>query len=121
MTTDPIDCLFNVDAYKLGHVKMYQAMGNVTRLYSNWTNRKSRMPGVERVVHFGLQAHIQRHLVDAFAPFFAWPGSPMSLGDLYHDRVGQVLGYDAADTIGTEHIEALFSLGYLPLRFCAVP
>jgi nicotinic acid phosphoribosyltransferase len=120
MTTDPIACLFNVDAYKLGHVKMYQAMGDVTRLYSNWTNRKSRMPGVEKVVHFGLQAHIQRHLMDAFEPFFAL-GTSREVWSLYKRRLIKVLGEEAADTIGTDHIEHLWALGYLPLRFCAVP
>lgn len=121
MTTQfaTVAALFETDAYKLGHVQQYAISGNVTRVYSNYTNRKSRMTGVDRVVHFGLQAYLQRHLMDAFAPFFA--ANVDEVCSLYHQRVEQVLGRAAADAIGTDHIAALHAKGYLPLRFCALP
>lgn len=121
MTTDfsPVAALFETDAYKLDHRRQYGLSGNVTRVYSNFTNRKSRIPGIEHVVHFGLQAYIQKHLVEAFEPFFAADEDHVAL--LYLERLGQVLGTDAAAAIGSRHIRDLHRLGYLPLRFSAVP
>ncbi|ANA86435.1 nicotinamide phosphoribosyl transferase [Gordonia phage OneUp] len=112
----PVAPLFQTDAYKLGHRDQYLLAGNTTRVYSNFTNRKSRLPGVDRVVHFGLQAFIQKHLVEAFEPFFA--ADEDLVCDLYEERVTQILG---PNTIGSDHIRALHRKGYLPLRFCAVP
>lgn len=115
----PVAPLFHTDAYKLDHKRQYDLAGKVTRVYSNYTNRKSRVPGVDKVVHFGLQAYIQRYLMDEFEPFFsAGEGQACRL---YEARVAQVLGPDAAKAIGSDHIRALHSKGYLPLRFCAVP
>ncbi|SHX44414.1 putative nicotinate phosphoribosyltransferase [Mycobacteroides abscessus subsp. massiliense] len=115
----PVAPLFHTDAYKLDHKRQYDLAGKVTRVYSNYTNRKSRIPGVDKVVHFGLQAYIQRYLMDEFEPFFS--SGKGHACRLYETRVAQVLGPDAAKAIGSEHIRALHSKGYLPLRFCAVP
>ncbi|MDO3050724.1 nicotinate phosphoribosyltransferase [Mycobacteroides abscessus] len=115
----PVAPLFHTDAYKLDHRRQYALSGNVTRVYSNYTNRKSRIPGVDKVVHFGLQAYIQRYLMDEFAPFFAAPSHKVTAA--YKARLAQVLGREAADAIGVGHIASLHDLGYLPLRFCAVP
>ncbi|SKT46275.1 nicotinate phosphoribosyltransferase [Mycobacteroides abscessus] len=114
-----VAALFHTDAYKLDHKRQYDLAGKVTRVYSNYTNRKGRIPGVNKVVHFGLQAYIQRYLVDAFQPFF--DGGKNQACRLYEGRVAQVLGPDAAEAIGSDHIRSLHQLGYLPLRFCAVP
>ncbi|QBP33309.1 nicotinate ribosyltransferase [Gordonia phage BrutonGaster] len=112
----PVAPLFQTDAYKLGHRDQYLLAGNTTRVYSNFTNRKSRLPGVDKVVHFGLQAFIQKHLVEDFEPFFA--ADEDLVCDLYEERVTQILG---PNTIGSDHIRSLHRRGYLPLRFCAVP
>ncbi|MBB3752487.1 nicotinamide phosphoribosyltransferase [Mycolicibacterium sp. BK634] len=115
----PVAALFKTDAYKLGHIQQYALSGKVTRVYSNYTNRKSRIPGVDHVVHFGLQAYIQQQLMEAFEPFFA--ADEDLVCELYEERLGQILGPDAAASIGSDHIRALHRLGYLPLRFCALP
>lgn len=112
----PIAPLMHTDAYKLGHFAAYNLAGNVTRVYSNWTNRKSRIPGVNGVVHFGLQAAIQKYLMEAWAPFFA--ADEDLVCDLYEERVVGLLGLEA---FPTEHIRALHRRGYLPLEFRAVP
>lgn len=115
----PVACLFRTDGYKLAHKDQYALAGNVTAVYSNYTNRKSRRKDVDHVVHFGLQAYIQHYLMDDFAPFFA--AGEDEVCALYHERVTKVLGRKEADRIGTDHIRALHRVGYLPLRFCAVP
>lgn len=115
----PIAALMQTDAYKLDHRRQYGLSGTVTRVYSNYTNRKSRLAGVEHVVHFGLQAYIQKHLMEAFEPFF--DADVDQVCNLYYERVAQVLGPDAAESIGVQHISALHELGYLPLEFRALP
>lgn len=113
----PILCLMACDVYKLDHRRQYPP--GTTRVYSNFTNRKSRLPGVDSVVHFGLQSYILKHLMEAWEPFFG--GDGMTACHLYGQRIGQVLGPKARSQIGTGHIWKLHRLGYLPLRFCAVP
>jgi len=112
----PVACLFQTDAYKLGHIQQYLLSGNVSRVYSNFTNRKSRIEGVNHVVHFGLQAFLQRYAIDAFEPFFA--ADEDLVASLYEERVTSILG---PNTIGSDHIRALHRKGFLPLEFRAVP
>jgi len=112
----PIAPLMHTDAYKLGHFAAYGLAGDVTRVYSNWTNRKSRIPAITGVVHFGLQAAIQKYLLEAWAPFFEADEDKVCA--LYEERVVGLLGTAA---FPTEHIRALHRLGYLPLEFRAVP
>lgn len=106
--------LFETDAYKLDHRRQYPE--GTTRVYSNFTNRGSRIDGVDHVVHFGLQAFLQRYCTDAFESFFA--ADEDAVVAEYEARVNSILGPNA---VGTDHIRALHRLGYLPLRFCAVP
>lgn len=111
----PVAALFRTDAYKLDHRRQYELSGKVTRVYSNFTNRKSRIPGVDHVVHFGLQGYIQAHLVEAFEPFFE--ADEDLVCSLYEERTTQILG---PNDIGSDHIRALHRKGFLPLRFSAV-
>lgn len=113
-TASPIAPLLLTDGYKVGHIKQYPE--NTTRVYSNWTNRGSRLDGVDEVVHFGLQAFCQEFLVEAFEPFFA--ADEDEVCRQYQDVMDSYLGPGAVDT---DHIRALHRKGYLPLRFCAVP
>lgn len=88
----PVEALFNVDAYKLSHFQLYA-----------------------HVVHFGLQAYLQE-LVESYAPFFA--ADEDEVAALYEERVTSIVG---PNQIGSDHIRALHRLGYLPLKFAAVP
>jgi nicotinic acid phosphoribosyltransferase len=114
----PVAALFRTDAYNLDNVRQHNLGGKTTRLYCNYTNRRSRIPGIDHVVHFGLQAYLQQ-LTDAYEPFFNHP-STGEVMRLYKKRVGQVLGTAAAEDIGADHIGNLHGLGYLPLRFCGL-
>lgn len=116
-TTDrfaPIRALMMTDVYKLGHIEQYRLAGTPEVVYSNWTNRGSRIEGVNHVVHFGLQAFLAK-LDDWFAPFFAADEDLVCA--LYEERLTQILG---PNTIGSEHIRALHRRGYLPLTFSGV-
>lgn len=111
----PVAPLFQTDAYKLGHIRQYELAGKTTKVYSNFTNRKSRIEGINHVVHFGLQAFLQRYAIDAFKPFFE--ADEDLVADLYERRVTGLLG---PNNIGSDHIRALHKKGYLPLEFKAV-
>ncbi|NYF13599.1 nicotinamide phosphoribosyltransferase [Pseudoclavibacter sp. JAI123] len=107
--------LFQTDAYKLGHLQQYGLAGNVTGVYSNYTNRGSRIADIGAVVHFGLQAFLERY-TDSFRVFFDAEEDEVCAA--YEARLARILG---PNTIGSAHIRALHRLGFLPLRFCAVP
>lgn len=113
----PIEALMLTDAYKLDHRRMYELAGDTQYVYSNWTNRGSRIPGVTHVVHFGLQAFIQRYM-DKYDAFFA--ATEDEVADLYAERMLGIIGPDGKE-IGTDHIRALHRKGFLPLRFSSVP
>ncbi|KUM29715.1 nicotinate phosphoribosyltransferase [Arthrobacter sp. EpRS66] len=107
--------LFLTDCYKLGHKALYPQ--GTTKVYSNYTNRASRVAGVDHVVHFGLQAFIQSYCVEAFAPFFA-AEEEEAIAE-YEQTLASVLGPDHG--IDTSHIRELHQLGYLPLIFRSLP
>lgn len=103
-----------IDAYKLDHRRQYPA--NTTNVYSNFTPRGSRIEGINKVVFFGLQAFLQDYCIEQFAEWFSMDED--SAAEQYESFTTSVLG---PNDIGSEHIRALHQLGYLPLRFCAVP
>lgn len=109
----PAAVFFKADAYKLGHAEQYPE--NTEIVYSNWTNRGSRIAGIDHVVHFGLQAAIQ-DLTEGFDRFFAADVED-AVAD-YEARITEVLG---PQYVSSQKIRDLHALGYLPLRFSAVP
>ena len=110
----PIRGLMQTDSYKLDHRRIYELAGNTTKVYSNWTNRGSRIPGVDKVVHFGLQAFLVQ-LKEIWQPFFE--ADEDLVVDLYRERLANFL----APNTPLDHIRDLHRLGYLPLEFKAVP
>lgn len=101
--------LLLVDSYKLHHNKMYP--DGMTKLYSNFTPRKSRIKGIDSVVVFGIQHFIKTYLIDKFnKDFFSkqWP----ELEEEYkrHTGVSDIL-----------HIKDLWDYGRLPLEIKALP
>lgn len=114
----PIEVLLQTDGYKLDHRRQYALSGEVTRVYSNYTNRKSRLDGVDHVVHFGLQAYLTE-MHEGFGRFFA--ADEREVADLYMRRLEKILGFEVASAIGPHHIVALHRLGYVPLEIHALP
>ncbi|RYD98958.1 MAG: nicotinate phosphoribosyltransferase [Sphingobacteriales bacterium] len=107
--------LLLTDGYKLDHRRQYPE--GTTLVYSNWTPRKSRMPGIEEVVFFGLQYFIKKYILEDFEQyFFRQPKETVIAA--YKRRIDHYLG---PNEIGTEHIAALHNLGYIPMVFKALP
>jgi len=104
--------LLIADFYKIGHIDQY-AHG-VTRVWSNWTPRSSRIEGVDRVIHFGLQSFLLE-MVDTFNKQFFNRSRNEVVGE-YRDTIKATLG-----SCRTDHIEALHDLGYIPLKIYAIP
>jgi nicotinamide phosphoribosyltransferase len=102
------------DSYKVGHRAMYSR--GMSYLQSNFTPRSSRVPGVTKVVFWALQAFLQRVLMDYFnEEFFGRVGG--AVAGRHKRRVQGLLGQPFDD----QHWLDLHALGYLPLRFSALP
>jgi nicotinamide phosphoribosyltransferase len=110
----PFNPAYLIDAYKIDHRRMYPH--GTKAVYNNWTARGSRIDGVDKVVLFGLQAFFAKVLEEMFGEWFARDEDDVCAE--YEARTMSVVG---PNTVGVEHIRALHRLGYLPLRFCALP
>lgn len=104
-----------IDGYKIDHRRQYPA--GTTRVYSNWTPRESRVPGQTKVVFFGLQYFLDRYLQAEFDNFFS-EELPDDVCARYARRIN---GYLGPNSVGTDHVRALWDLNYLPLEFRALP
>lgn len=103
-----------LDCYKFDHRRQYPE--GTEYVYSNFTPRGSRIPGVNGVVAFGLQAFLHDMTRTWRSQFFNVPKDVVL--KRYEERTNHMLG---PNSIGTDHIGALHDLGYLPLRFRAIP
>lgn len=104
--------LHNTDFYKTGHGPQYPA--GTTMVFSNWTARKSRMEGVDKVVFFGLQAYLQKMVKGWDTEFFHC--DPILAVAQYRRRL-----QNAGITVDYGHLFKLHELGYLPLEIRALP
>lgn len=102
-----------IDAYKLSHRQQYPE--GTQYVYSNFTPRTSRIPGVNKAVFFGLQALIIQ-LNNQFQEFLSRDVDEVCRE--YEKNVEQIVG---PNNVGSDHIRALHNLGYLPLIIKALP
>ena len=108
-----ISAILACDGYKTSHRKQYSPHTEV--VYSTWTPRKSRMEGVNKVVVFGIQYFIKDYLIDSFnETFFNRPKN-----EVINEFKRIMRNYTGDDD--ASHWEALYDLGYLPLRIDALP
>lgn len=103
-----------IDGYKFAHRQQYPS--GTTRVYSNWTPRESRIPGVDHVTFLGLQYFLDKYLGQEFGAFFTTPVDEVCAA--YQRRLD---GYLGPNGVGTDHIRALHKLQYLPLEVRALP
>lgn len=102
------------DFYKVSHREQYPT--GTEYVYSTWTPRSSREPGIDRVVAFGFQIFIKEWLIDYFNQhFFGRPEADVAAE--YRRVLTHTLGLTTPDD---SHIRALHQLGYLPLKIKAV-
>lgn len=104
-----------MDGYKLDHRRQYPS--GTQFVYSNFTPRGSRIPGINKVIFVGLQYFLGRYMMEEMQNnFFNRP-----VDEICDEYQKMVDGYLGPNDIGTDHIRALHNLGYVPLEFCALP
>lgn len=103
------------DFYKLAHREMYPT--GTELIYSTWTPRESRVPGITEVVVAGNQMFVKEWLIDFFNDNF-FKRHKVDVIEEYERIVKHTLGVAEPHT---KHIEDLHDLGYLPLRVRALP
>lgn len=104
-----------IDFYKSGHYRQYPK--GTEQVVSNWTARSSRMPGVDKVVLFGLQYFVKKYLIEAWNKEFFNKDIEEVL-EVYMRRMDNALG---KGSVTPDHIRALHDLGFLPLTIKALP
>lgn len=110
-----MNTLLQTDGYKTGHIFQYPK--GTEYVYSNWTPRKSRIPGIDKIVHFGLQHFIKKWLIEDFDKnFFNRP-----LDDVLGEYKRIMDNYLGPDSVSIRHIKDLHDLGYLPLKIKSLP
>lgn len=102
------------DFYKIDHVRQYPE--GVTRVYSNWTPRKSRISGIEKVVVFGHQYFLLDLVKEFNNSFFNLPWTEVEAE--YVRVISKTLGIKNPKI---DHIKALHDLGFLPLKIFGIP
>lgn len=109
--------LLRTDSYKLSHKFLQDTVTNagITKMYSNFTNRGSRVEGVDHVVFYGLQAWLEELSIDFDVFFFS-----KSIKDVLRDYREGIDGFVDLSEFDDTHIRKLHELGYLPLEIRAV-
>jgi nicotinamide phosphoribosyltransferase len=98
------------DFYKTDHRRQYPE--GTQSVYSNFTARTSRIPGIDKVVVFGVQYFVEEYLCKQFnEEFFMKPKSEVITK--YKRRMDTSLGPNA---VSVAHLEDLHDLGYLPIE-----
>lgn len=107
--------IFRKDGYKVGHP--FQYPWKTERVDSNWTARKSRIEGVDKVVFYGLQRFLMKRMMAEAGAWFALPTNAVT--DAYKKFLDSYLGPDHGLTV--DHIKALHEYGKIPLEYWALP
>lgn len=106
--------LIYTDSYKLDHRSQYPE--GTELVYSNFTPRGSRIPGVNKVTFFGLQYYIKDYLIRQWNDnFFNQPKKDVL------EKYNEAMSDFVQRKISSKHVEDLHDLGYLPIKICAVP
>lgn len=103
------------DTYKQVHNKMYPK--NTQRLVSYWVPRKSMLKNQNEMVFFGLQAFIQKYLVDFFDRYF-FQLHPTEIDKLYSRAMNTQIG---EGNWSIDHVLRLWECHVLPITIRALP
>jgi nicotinamide phosphoribosyltransferase len=104
-----------IDGYKGDHIHQYDP--ETTLIFSNCTARSTRRNSVNKIVYAGGQYFIKDFLIDSWNEnFFNLPKEEVVAR--FARRINNYLG---PNNVGTEHIEKLHDLGYLPIEIWSLP
>jgi nicotinamide phosphoribosyltransferase len=103
------------DFYKVDHRRQYPE--GTEFVFTNFTARGSRIPGVNHMVLFGLQYFVKQYLIEDWnSSFFNKPKAEVIAK--YKRRIDNALG---PDTVPIDHLEQLHDHGSLPIHIMALP
>lgn len=100
------------DGYKVGHFAQYPK--GTELVFSNFTPRKSRIPGIDYAVLFGMKYFIENYL-QGFVP-----KNKNHISELHKDYCSRMLSYLGIKS-DWPHIRELMELGHLPIAIYALP
>jgi len=110
-----INPTLSIDGYKVDHRRQYP-QGTET-IFSNLTARKTRRQNVNETVFFGLQYFVKKYLIEEWSKDFFSVEKNAAVAR-FKNTIDAYLG---PNQVGTQHIESLHDLGYLPIHIKAVP
>ena len=103
------------DFYKMSHPDLYDRESGT--IYATWTPRKSRIEGCNKVVVFGVQAFIQKWLIEYFEENFF----KQDVDKIVNNYLRLMNNTIHSNGIGEKRIRDLHKLGYLPLEIRCLP
>lgn len=106
------------DGYKISHPD--QEPDGISLVYSNFTPRKSRLSGINRVVVFGLQYFIKRYLQEEFGENFFRLSLPEISKELNEYEL-TIDNYVGGGKRSAQRWFDLYQVGYLPLEIKGLP
>lgn len=109
-----INPIYLKDFYKAGHVFQYPEKTSL--VFSNFTPRKSRMPGVNHSVFFGLNYLLKKYLMRDMQGYMQGI-DPIYQQTAYQQLMSEALGCKR----DYSHIRKLWEKGYLPIAIYALP
>jgi len=125
------------DFYKVGHAPMFPK--GTVKMCNNLTPRKSRMPGVDSVVVFGIQYWLLEYVIKQWnEEFFLKRHREFTEStEISREKKDKIHATHKAlvinnykrlmdhtmgkDVVSTKHLENLWDLGYMPLKVKALP
>ena len=115
-TINPLNA---IDFYKADHRRQYPV--GTEYVYANFTPRSSRLAKMlpdfdDKIVFFGLQGFIKHFLIETWNEGF-FQQDKSKVISAYKRRMDNALGEGA---VPVDHIEALYDLGYLPIKIKAL-
>lgn len=115
-TINPLNA---IDFYKADHRRQYPV--GTEYVYANFTPRSSRLAKMlpdfdDKIVFFGLQGFIKYFLIETWNEGF-FQQDKSKVISAYKRRMDNALGEGA---VPVDHIEALYDLGYLPIKIKAL-
>jgi nicotinamide phosphoribosyltransferase len=129
MNTDFLPTLL-CDFYKVSHPDQYPEGTEV--VYSTWTPRRSMIDGVDHIVFFGLQGFIKEWLIEFYNTHFFKKSRRQVIREyqrvIYYTLInpGNIQGLSEDEQaaglamVNFSRIEALWEIGYLPIRIKAL-
>lgn len=107
-----INPMLLVDGYKVSHFQQYPK--GTELVFSNFTPRKSRLPGIDYAVLFGMKYFIENYL-QGFCP-----KNKNHITELHKDYCNRMISYLGVNS-DWPHIRELMELGHLPIAIYSLP